>query len=146
MSMVMIKKIKSLTFLIRDQNKFNPLKKQIEQCGGGCDAIVYSKDRPIPNSIIKHKFDIIINTTPVGMHPHIDNSPLPKGLLPRDGIVYDIVYNPLETKLILEAKKIGAKIILGNEMFIGQAYLQLKCWTGIEADKTLMASLLLKNK
>jgi 3-dehydroquinate dehydratase/shikimate dehydrogenase len=72
---------------------------------------------------------IIINCTSVGMFPKIDASPLPAKCLKPSMIVFDTVYNPLETLLLKQAKQTGAKIVMGSEMFIGQAAEQFKLFT-----------------
>ncbi len=80
------------------------------------------------------EIDIIINTTPVGMYPKIGEMPVSARLLARHQTVFDIVYNPLKTKLLTEAEKVGAKIISGMEMFIYQGVEQVKLWTGKDID------------
>jgi 3-dehydroquinate dehydratase/shikimate dehydrogenase len=77
----------------------------------------------------KAEFDIIINATPVGQHPKTKQSPLePDEIHAR--VVFDLVYNPLETELLRLAKQAGAKTIPGIEMFIRQGALQFEIWTG----------------
>ena len=73
--------------------------------------------------------DMIINATPVGMGG--EASPLSSKHISKDSIVYDIVYRPLNTDLILNAKKANAQIIYGYEMLIEQAIAAFKIWTGI---------------
>jgi shikimate dehydrogenase len=77
--------------------------------------------------------DILVNTTSVGMKPDIDRSLLPSGLLKPGLVVFDIVYNPLKTRLLLEAEMVGAEIISGIEMLIWQGALAFKLWTGVKA-------------
>ena len=72
---------------------------------------------------------ILINGTSIGMHPNVDETPVPKEYLHKDMIVFDTVYNPLETRLLKEAKEAGAKTISGAEMFINQAAEQFKLFT-----------------
>lgn len=88
--------------------------------------------------------DILINATPIGMHPNIKQTPFPKELLKKEMIVFDVVYNPLETKLIKESKKIGCKTIPGVEMFLEQAFEQFRIWNNKEPPKEKMRKLLLK--
>jgi 3-dehydroquinate dehydratase/shikimate dehydrogenase len=85
---------------------------------------------------------IYINTTSVGMHPHVDQSPFgetPPKLSP-DVLVFDAVYNPPETKLLQQAKASGAKTIGGIEMFVRQAAGQFELWTGRPAPTDVMRS------
>lgn len=75
--------------------------------------------------------DILINTTPVGMHPHENQkSIVTSDMMHRDLVVNDIVYNPLKTGLIKEAEKIGAKTINGTQMLIYQGMEAFRIWTG----------------
>jgi shikimate dehydrogenase len=84
-------------------------------------------------------FQLLVNTTPVGMTPDTDHSPLPENLnLPRDIIIYDLVYNPRETKLIKEARALGVQATTGLGMLIEQAALSFEIWTGHEAPREAM--------
>jgi shikimate dehydrogenase len=87
---------------------------------------------------------IIINCTPLGMHPQADDSPLPEGLLGSSHVVFDIVYNPLTTKLLKDAQSQGAHVICGIEMFLNQACLQFEHWTGRPAPAGVMREVLMK--
>lgn len=82
--------------------------------------------------------DIIVNCTPVGMHPNVDSSLIPAELFRPGQAVFDIVYNPLETKLLTEAKARGLKVIPGVEMFLNQAVLQFERFTGVAAPVEVM--------
>ncbi|MDX1378684.1 MAG: hypothetical protein R3307_07535, partial [Anaerolineales bacterium] len=76
-------------------------------------------------------FNLIVNTTPLGMHPHTDQSPLPENLsLPQHVAIYDLVYNPRETKLVNDARAKGLKATTGFGMLIEQAALSFELWTG----------------
>lgn len=76
-------------------------------------------------------FNLIVNTTPLGMTPNIDASPLPEGTTLAQGtIVYDLVYNPRETKLVRDAKAQGCHATTGLGMLIEQAALSFELWTG----------------
>ena len=74
--------------------------------------------------------DIVINATPVGMFPKIHETPIEKNKLKTDMIVFDTIYNPIETKLLRDAKAQGCKTINGLSMFVHQAAAQFKLWTG----------------
>lgn len=84
------------------------------------------------------KTDLIIQTTSVGMHPDIDQCPVPENLLRKGTTVMDIIYNPLETKLLKLAKKNGCRTISGLGMFIYQGAEQFRLWTGLEAPVEVM--------
>ena len=88
--------------------------------------------------IKKIEVDCLINTTPVGMYPHIDQSPVDSGLLDGCKYVMDVIYNPLETRLLKEAGLRGCRILTGLDMFVHQGAEQIKLWTGKEPDRALM--------
>ena len=73
--------------------------------------------------------DILINATSVGMHPNIDRSLVDPEWLRPDLCVMDIVYDPLETRLLKDAKSVGAKVIGGVEMLIYQGAASFEVWT-----------------
>jgi shikimate dehydrogenase len=76
---------------------------------------------------------ILINTTPVGMYPNVDEKPVVTAeMMHPDMVVNDIVYNPLKTGLLNEADKAGAKSISGIKMLMYQGVEAFKIWTGIE--------------
>jgi shikimate dehydrogenase len=82
---------------------------------------------------------LIVNTTPLGMHPHIDQSPLPENvMLPSNGIVYDLVYNPRETKLVRDARSKGMHATTGLGMLIEQAALSFEIWTGFNPPRDVL--------
>lgn len=74
--------------------------------------------------------DIIINATPIGMRPDTKNSPVPINLIDKHQTVFDLVYNPVKTKLIKLAQKKRAKTIFGIDMFIAQGIKQIELWRG----------------
>ena len=76
-------------------------------------------------------FDLIVNTTPLGMTPNIETSPLPENIiLSKNTFVYDLVYNPRETKLVRDARAQGLNASTGLGMLIEQAALAFEKWTG----------------
>lgn len=83
-------------------------------------------------------FDIIINTTPVGMKPLEKETPIPTELINDKQIIFDIVYVPHETKLLIEAKKRGAKIVHGVEMLLHQGTAQFEIYTNRKASEDVM--------
>ncbi|MBA7531187.1 Shikimate dehydrogenase (NADP(+)) [subsurface metagenome] len=82
--------------------------------------------------------DILINTTPLGMYPDIKESPISEEILHNNLFVFDIVYNPLETRLLKEARKIGCKTLGGLDMFVNQGGLAFEWWTGKKPNLNLM--------
>jgi shikimate dehydrogenase len=84
------------------------------------------------------KADILVNATSVGMSPAGGKSPVPAKLLKSRLIVFDIVYNPIMTRLLKEAKAAGARIISGIDMLAWQGALAFEKWTGQPAPLDLM--------
>lgn len=78
--------------------------------------------------------DILINCTPVGMHPHLDDSPFDAKWLKKKTIVYDTVYNPEQTMLVKSARQAECPTVTGIDMFVRQAAKQFKLFTGIDPD------------
>ena len=76
------------------------------------------------------QFDVLVNASPVGLHPNVNDTPVPKEMIRKGGIVFDLVYNPLETRLMREAKERGAQTISGLTMLVEQALEQERLWLG----------------
>ncbi|MFQ6090435.1 MAG: shikimate dehydrogenase [Candidatus Bipolaricaulia bacterium] len=83
---------------------------------------------------------LLINATPVGTSPD-DEMAVDPGLLHDGLIVYDLVYNPLKTRLLREAEARGAGIINGLDMLIYQGLESLEIWTGAEFDRAIVPEL-----
>ena len=90
------------------------------------------------------KADVLIQTTPVGMHPKEDRSLVPPKLMHQRLAVMDIVYNPLQTQLIKDAAERGLKTVSGLDMFVNQAALQFEAWTGKSAPVKMMRDVVLE--
>jgi 3-dehydroquinate dehydratase/shikimate dehydrogenase len=87
--------------------------------------------------------DVIINATPVGMHPDVDDTPLPPAAFGRPGmIVFDTIYHPENTMMLKLARERGSQAVTGVDMFLRQAALQFKLYTGRDAPIDLMRSVL----
>ena len=84
------------------------------------------------------KADILVNATSVGMSPNDDETPVPANLLKSGIIVYDVVYNPIKTKLLIDAEAAGAETISGIDMLVWQGILAFEKWTGIKPAFELM--------
>ncbi len=85
---------------------------------------------------------LLLHCTPLGMHPKVDETAVPKELIRPPLNVMDIVYNPLETRLLREAGEAGCKTIRGLEMFLNQAAAQFELWTGQAAPTNIMRAVL----
>jgi shikimate 5-dehydrogenase len=78
-------------------------------------------------------YDLLLNCTPIGMHPKSEVSPVPAEMLRKDMVVYDAVYNPAETKLLRDARAAGCRTVAGIDHFVRQAVEQFELWTGQSA-------------
>ncbi|MFM8735504.1 MAG: shikimate dehydrogenase [Pirellulales bacterium] len=97
----------------------------------GCKAVDWSARHRMP-------YDCIVNATPVGMHPNVDESPYDKEHLRPYMVVFDTVYNPETTLLIKEARSTGCRTVTGVEMFVRQAAIQFRIWHGTEPPEGVM--------
>jgi 3-dehydroquinate dehydratase / shikimate dehydrogenase len=82
--------------------------------------------------------DIVINCTPIGMHPDVDDTPYGKHHLRPAMVVFDAVYNPENTLLVKDARNQRCKVITGVDMFVRQAAMQFKLFTELDAPAELM--------
>jgi shikimate dehydrogenase len=82
--------------------------------------------------------NLVVNCTPVGMHPKTDATVVPAGLFHSGQAVFDVVYTPLETRLLREAAAKGLQTVSGVEMFIYQAILPFEQFTGSGAPEEVM--------
>jgi shikimate dehydrogenase len=121
-------KVKELTILNRTVGKAKALAEKVE---AGYGSIV--DDQAQVGSA-----DIIINTTPIGMHPNVNASPIDKKHLNGDQMVFDIVYNPLKTQLMLDAEEVGAKTLGGLWMLVHQGAEAFEIWTGVKPNVQTM--------
>jgi shikimate dehydrogenase len=82
---------------------------------------------------------LVVNTSPVGMWPNVDASPWPESIpFPETAGVYDVVYNPAETRFLREAKSRGLKAAGGLGMLVEQGALAFELWTGAKAPREVM--------
>jgi 3-dehydroquinate dehydratase / shikimate dehydrogenase len=82
-------------------------------------------------------WDLLVNCTPVGMHPDVDATPIDPALL-TGRLVYDLIYNPGTTRLLRDARAAGCEVIGGLDMLVAQAALQFEWWTGVRPSRTLL--------
>ena len=89
------------------------------------------------------KADLLVNTTPLGMFPNVDNMPpVDWDKVNENAFVYDIIYTPAETRFLQEAKKRGHKILNGERMLAEQGAASLHYWTGADVDVDIMVKTL----
>lgn len=110
------------------ENAFNLQKDLVEKLNADVRTVGF--DEQLENEI--SDTDILINTTPIGMYPNVDQEPLVKATMMHENlIVNDLVYNPLKTCLLKECEKAGVPAISGIKMLIYQGMEAFKIWTGI---------------
>lgn len=99
----------------------------------------YSRVEYITYEEIKHvKGDIIVNTTPVGMYPNIDASPVSENIIDNFKVLIDIIYNPRKTKFLEIGENLNKKICGGLEMLVGQAIKSEEFWQGRKIDDKVL--------
>ncbi|MBI3742085.1 MAG: shikimate dehydrogenase, partial [Chloroflexi bacterium] len=83
--------------------------------------------------------NLIVNATSVGMFPLVEDSPLPREIaIPRDAVVFDLVYRPARTRLIAQSERAGARTIGGLEMLVYQGARAFELWTNKNAPLDVM--------
>ena len=125
---------------------------------GGKLTVTYNKNKERGESLSKEldcelahardagmrAIDVLINCSPVGMSPNITESPFLARDFKEGMVVFDSVYNPLETRLLREAKSAGCTVIPGYELFINQAARQFELWTSQSAPINTLREVLLR--
>jgi 3-dehydroquinate dehydratase/shikimate dehydrogenase len=94
--------------------------------------------------IIHVRADCLINTTPVGMMPNVDETPVESAVLANYRWVMDLIYNPFKTKLLKDAENAGCSTIPGLGMFVHQGAEQIKLWTGMEPPRKYMEQVVME--
>ena len=108
----------------------------IEEARDMCNTLLAELNEKFPNvkvevvlmSEITGSFDLVINSTPVGMFPKVDNCPLSDEIISKCGAVFDAIYNPIETKLVQKFKAQGKKAVGGMAMLVLQAVKAHELW------------------
>ena len=126
----------SLTILNRNESKAESLAGDVSD--SGLISEVASDSINLINNYIENA-DVLIDTTPLGMHPNINDEPIVKAeKMDEDLVVFDAVYNPNETVLLKEAIKANAKPVYGIKMLLYQGAESFKIWTGKTAPVDVM--------
>ena len=132
--------VQSLTILNRNEQKAQNLAGDVSDSkliGDVKSDSISQIDNHVKNA------DILIDTTPLGMDPHIDDEPVIKAEnMHEDLVVFDAVYNPNETVLLKEAIKAGAKPVYGIKMLLYQGAESFEIWTGKKAPIDVMENAL----
>jgi shikimate dehydrogenase len=118
--------------LLNDGWKVSLAARRIEQAEQLADSFEAQNIKTTDFSDLRPStFDLLVNTTPIGMSPNVDDSPWPQDIpFPKGAVIYDLVYNPRETKLVREARSQGLNATTGLGMLIEQAALAFELWTG----------------
>ena len=133
------RRVRRLFILNRTPSKAHDLASKLRSMtganitGDGLDAIEHALSQA----------DILINTTPIGMVPKTEESPVNKNMLRKDLFVYDIVYNPIKTKLLRDAETIGAETLSGVKMLVYQGAEAFHIWTGDKPPTKIMLNAVL---
>jgi shikimate dehydrogenase len=126
---------RSLVILNRTREKAVSLALELNRAGwnvSGRGLTPQTLSEEVPES------NILINTTSLGMYPRVDETPVGRDLIHPKMAVFDIVYNPPQTKLLRAAREAGAKVVGGLQMLVYQGVLAFEIWTGkIPSMKTM---------
>ncbi|OGO24144.1 MAG: shikimate dehydrogenase [Chloroflexi bacterium RBG_16_51_9] len=126
----------NLVILNRNLEKAEHLARQVLKNTGKTVTVAELSAANLKKAI--DKTDILVNATSVGMSPNSEETPVPARLLRRGLVVYDIVYNPVKTRLLREAEAAGAETISGIDMLVWQGALAFEKWTTLKAPVKLM--------
>jgi len=125
-----------IIILNRTVSKAESLAEEVRQITGA--NVTHRKLDPLALSEEAASADLLVNTTSVGMHPRPEETLVDAKLLRPSMVVFDVVYSPPETRLLREAREVGAKPVGGLGMLIHQGAEAFKLWTGTEAPITTM--------
>ena len=116
-----------VTLFVRDPDKAKPVANEF---GVDCRQLAGARF---------DQFEIVINATPLGTHgEHAEQTPATAEQLGGVRLAYDLVYNPIETRFLREARAAGCETLSGLEMLIAQAVEQFKLWTGHDPNAEIM--------
>lgn len=135
--------IQELTLAVRRLDEGNKLSNDIGEKTGIKTKVIGLNDVETGGKL--REIDILINATPIGMSPNVEDMP-PVNLkqIPDDAIVCDLIYNPAETQLLAQAKGRGLKTLNGIGMLLYQGALAFELWTGIKPPIEIMKKALKK--
>jgi shikimate dehydrogenase len=122
---------KKLTFVGRSLEKVSALALEIS-AKTGFSVNSLSLDNEASLKTLMTSTTLLVNCTPVGMHPNPGVSPIPARLLHKDLTVFDTIYNPAKTQLIQDAEKVGCQCLNGLRMLLFQGLASFKLWTGVD--------------
>lgn len=116
-------------------------------CDAGCRVTIYNRTADKARALADEfqavarpwedrtrlEADVVVNCTSIGMWPEVDDSPLPGGPQSDRMVVFETIYNPIETRFLRDARQRGCRTIDGVAMFVNQAAAQFQIWTGMPA-------------
>ena len=123
------KGIQNINIVNRDQNRLNKVIELGKKMGLNCSPLDYNDINLLRETSLKS--NLIINTTSIGLNN--ESSPLKSNFMMKNAFVFDIIYRPLYTDLLRNAKEAGSNIIFGYEMLIHQAAKSFEIWTKVSA-------------
>jgi shikimate dehydrogenase len=132
----LIQTINKLTILNRTEQKAKELANKLKK-ESRAEIEAKKLNKTILSNAIKEA-DLLINATPIGMYPSHHESIISRDMLHKDLAVFDLIYNPLETQLIKDAKTLGCKTLNGLDMLINQGALAFEWWTNKKPNTILM--------
>jgi len=144
-SYYLLKEVQSMVILNRTERKALELAKDLRKSLRGFKVEIYGS--LLTKARLREELfdaDVVINTTPVGMYPNVENTLICKNFLNKKMMVFDVIYNPFETRLILEAKDVGAKTLNGVNMFVYQGSEAFRLWTSRDAPIDIMTQVVIK--
>ena len=136
-AMAELARVAGITLLGRTPANVRQLAADLRGAQVPCEIAEGRLDDDLPGQVAGH--DIIINGTPLGMYPeHVGKTLVTSAMLLAGHVVFDMVYRPLDTQLVVEARTAGATVISGLDMLVNQAALQFERWTGVVAPRDAM--------
>lgn len=136
LAFIMAKDSNKIVIVNRTEKRAEKLANEIKRKFG-----IKIEGKNISNRVLKEESenaDILINTTPLGMYPNVEKSPISAEFLHEDLLVFDVVYNPLKTKLMKDAKNKGCNTLGGLDMLVNQGALAFEWWTNRKPNIELM--------
>ncbi len=137
-------KIKKINLINRTKERAELLKDYYSEKMLFQDISIFELIPPDLKEIVSQS-KLLINATPLGMFPDVEDSPiLSEEFFNEEQIVFDVVYNPLKTKFLCLAESAGAVTVNGLKMFVEQGSKAFEFWTGEEMPKELVTEVLIK--
>ena len=106
------------------------------------ENVAVSKITVVHADEISGHFDLLMNSTSVGMFPNVDACPVPDDAIKNSDMIFDVIYNPRDTQLIRKAEKFGKKAVGGMAMLVWQAVVAHEIWNGSEFEFSDIAKLI----